>query len=193
MKKIIYFCLFTSLFLTYPMYSIEAATYEYDELGRVTQATNEDGSLVTYVYDANGNLVEIKTETAIGKTSGADRPSEEATGEGRITTQSATDITLQDDVKLSVNDNTDNTSVISDETVSANHPDDFVDEEQEDDKALDLVKEEMEKQEETEAESKKNSLLLALLVAGATGGIVILLWKKLSKSKDEDGEGNVNE
>lgn len=193
MKKIIYFCLFTSLFLTYPMYSIEAATYEYDELGRVTQVTNEDGSRVTYVYDANGNLVEIKTETAIGKTSGADGPSEEATGEGRITTQSATDITLQDDAKLSVNDNTDNTSVTSDETVSANQPDDFVDEEQEDDKALDLVKEEMEKQEETEAESKKNSLLLALLVAGATGGIVILLWKKLSKSKDEDGEGNVNE
>ena len=193
MKKIIYFCLFTSLFLTYPMYSIEAATYEYDELGRVTQVTNEDGSRVTYVYDANGNLVEIKTETAIGKTSDANRPSEEATGEDGITTQSATDITLQDDVKLSVNDNTDNTSVTSDETVSANQPDDFVDEEQEDDKALDLVKEEMEKQEETEAESKKNSLLLALLVAGATGGIVILLWKKLSKSKDEDGEGNVNE
>ena len=68
MKKIIYFCLFTSLFLTYPMYSIEAATYEYDELGRLTQVTNEDGSRVTYVYDANGNLVEIKTEVGEAQT-----------------------------------------------------------------------------------------------------------------------------
>ncbi|MBP3422010.1 MAG: RHS repeat protein [Lachnospiraceae bacterium] len=68
MKKLIYFCLCANLFLTYPMYSIEAATYEYDELGRVTQATNEDGSLVTYVYDANGNLVEIKTEVGEAQT-----------------------------------------------------------------------------------------------------------------------------
>ena len=62
MKKLVYFCLCASLSFTCPMYSIEAATYEYDELGRVTQVTNEDGSRVTYVYDANGNLVEIKTE-----------------------------------------------------------------------------------------------------------------------------------
>ncbi len=68
MKKLVYFCLCASLSFTCPMYSIEAATYEYDELGRVTQVTNEDGSLVTYVYDANGNLVEIKTEVGEAQT-----------------------------------------------------------------------------------------------------------------------------
>ncbi len=84
MKKLVYFCLCASLSFTCPMYSIEATTYEYDELGRVTQATNEDGSLVTYVYDANGNLVEIKTEVGEKQTemSGSDEGSGEETTEG---------------------------------------------------------------------------------------------------------------
>jgi len=33
-----------------------AETYEYDALGRVKKALREDGSSVTYTYDANGNL-----------------------------------------------------------------------------------------------------------------------------------------
>lgn len=36
-----------------------AAEYEYDKLGRVTKVTYEDNSSVTYVYDANGNIVSV--------------------------------------------------------------------------------------------------------------------------------------
>ena len=34
-------------------------SYAYDDLGRVTQATYTDGSIVQYQYDANGNIVAI--------------------------------------------------------------------------------------------------------------------------------------
>lgn len=43
---------------------VYATTYEYDELGRVTKVTYEDGTGVTYTYDANGNLTEVITYTA---------------------------------------------------------------------------------------------------------------------------------
>ncbi len=68
MKKLVYFCLCASLFFTCFINSVEATTYEYDELGRVTQVTNEDGSRVTYIYDVNGNLIEIKTEVGEAQT-----------------------------------------------------------------------------------------------------------------------------
>ncbi|MCH5280114.1 MAG: leucine-rich repeat protein [Lachnospiraceae bacterium] len=42
---------------------VYAATYEYDELGRVTRVTYEDGTSVAYTYDANGNLTEVITYT----------------------------------------------------------------------------------------------------------------------------------
>lgn len=51
------FCLFINPLQAY------AATYEYDELGRVTKVTYEDGTGVAYVYDANGNLTEVITYT----------------------------------------------------------------------------------------------------------------------------------
>ena len=181
MRSVLYFCLCASLYLTYPMQSVEAATYEYDELGRVTQVTNEDGSCVTYIYDANGNIVEIKTETA----------SDEATWENGTNVQSATDSALQDDAKDTAGDHT---SVISGYTVSDNQADESVEEDQEsDNKAFDLIEEEMAKQEETETEDRKNKFLLALLITGVTGGIIVFLWKKLKKSKGENEEESGNE
>ncbi len=68
MKRLLYFYLCASLYITFSVHNVEAATYEYDELGRVTQVTNEDGSLVTYVYDANGNIVEMKVTNAMDVT-----------------------------------------------------------------------------------------------------------------------------
>lgn len=41
-------------------FSVCAAAYEYDDLDRVTRVTYEDGTSVTYFYDANGNLVETR-------------------------------------------------------------------------------------------------------------------------------------
>lgn len=43
-------------------FSVSAATYEYDDLDRVTEVIYEDGTSVTYFYDANGNLVETRVE-----------------------------------------------------------------------------------------------------------------------------------
>jgi YD repeat-containing protein len=34
-------------------------TYQYDPLGRVTQATYQDGRVVSYTYDAAGNLATV--------------------------------------------------------------------------------------------------------------------------------------
>lgn len=37
----------------------DAATYKYDELNRLKQVNYEDGSLVKYTYDANGNILKV--------------------------------------------------------------------------------------------------------------------------------------
>jgi YD repeat-containing protein len=38
-----------------------AQTFTYDAAGRMTQVTYEDGTTVSYTYDANGNATEAKT------------------------------------------------------------------------------------------------------------------------------------
>lgn len=58
MKKKILIILGASLYFFSQTIMTDAATYEYDDLGRVTKAVYEDGSSVTYIYDANGNIVE---------------------------------------------------------------------------------------------------------------------------------------
>ena len=40
-----------------------AATYEYDELGRVIKVTYDDGSVVEYEYDEAGNRIEVDGTT----------------------------------------------------------------------------------------------------------------------------------
>lgn len=44
-----------------------ADTYEYDEMSRVTKATYEDGSYVTYEYDANGNITNVESYDSLGQ------------------------------------------------------------------------------------------------------------------------------
>ncbi len=46
------------------VYAEEEISYVYDNDGRVVSATYPDGTVVTYHYDSNGNLIE--TETAAG-------------------------------------------------------------------------------------------------------------------------------
>ena len=59
---------------------VYAATYEYDELGRVTKVTYEDGTGVAYVYDANGNMTEIITYTT--EEGEVTKPDDKPTGGG---------------------------------------------------------------------------------------------------------------
>lgn len=63
MKKKMMIILATVLCLASQAVSVYGADYEYDDLGRVTKVVYEDGSSVTYTYDANGNIVEVLTGT----------------------------------------------------------------------------------------------------------------------------------
>lgn len=57
MKKIYYFILICfCLFLIFFSDTGHAEEYEYDKLDRLVKVTYEDGSYVTYEYDANGNI-----------------------------------------------------------------------------------------------------------------------------------------
>ncbi len=42
----------------------QAEEYQYDDLGRVISVTYENGDLVEYRYDPNGNILEVKVHTA---------------------------------------------------------------------------------------------------------------------------------
>lgn len=41
---------------------VSAASYTYDELNRLTKVTYEDGTIVSYTYDAAGNILSVKNE-----------------------------------------------------------------------------------------------------------------------------------
>lgn len=44
---------------------VGAATYTYDNLGRLTSATTNSGASCTYTYDAGGNLLSSTSQTAL--------------------------------------------------------------------------------------------------------------------------------
>lgn len=70
-----------SLFFFMKTISIHAADYEYDDLGRVTKTVYEDGSSVTYTYDANGNIVEMKVDAEDGDDRGDEEEQEDKNGQ----------------------------------------------------------------------------------------------------------------
>lgn len=53
---------------------VQAEQYVYDDLNRVKTVTYDDGSFVTYTYDANGNIEDIKTYNKDGKPVNPDKP-----------------------------------------------------------------------------------------------------------------------
>ncbi|MCR5281042.1 MAG: RHS repeat protein [Lactobacillus sp.] len=55
--------------------------YTYDDAGRVVSTTYPDGTVVTYVYDANGNLVETKTQTKAEETQDSSQEEQVSSGE----------------------------------------------------------------------------------------------------------------
>ena len=69
MKNIRYalFILFQLLFIfvVNPV-SVDAETYEYDDLNRLTKIIYDDGSVVTYSYDKNGNILDTDLDMKTG-------------------------------------------------------------------------------------------------------------------------------
>lgn len=53
--------------------------YQYDALGRVIKTVYPDGTVLTYTYDANGNLSEVEKTTEEGKKQESSKTEEEKT------------------------------------------------------------------------------------------------------------------
>lgn len=66
--KRIFIILLTGLFLLSQTISVYGTAYEYDDLDRVTRVTYEDGTSVSYTYDANGNVTAIAHTDKSGET-----------------------------------------------------------------------------------------------------------------------------
>lgn len=63
---------------------VEAMEYQYDKLNRVTKVTYEDGSYVTYEYDANGNIVNTKNfKVKKDEDPSDDKPSDDKPSDGK--------------------------------------------------------------------------------------------------------------
>ena len=55
----------TAVLLLLPKgYLVYGETYEYDPLNRIQKVYYDDGSVAEYFYDANGNLQNVRTQTA---------------------------------------------------------------------------------------------------------------------------------
>ena len=57
-----------------------AETYQYDAIGRLTDAAYDNGGSIHYTYDANGNLLSIVTSLAATAVEGAGAPLQFALG-----------------------------------------------------------------------------------------------------------------
>lgn len=64
MKKSLFFAVLVLLLCSVSYVSAE--TYQYDKLNRLTKVIYEDGSYISYEYDASGNLSKIIRTTAQG-------------------------------------------------------------------------------------------------------------------------------
>ncbi|MBR3598986.1 MAG: RHS repeat protein, partial [Lachnospiraceae bacterium] len=58
MKKIVILFILAVMTLTTTVCAA-GKTYEYDDSGRITKVTYEDGSYETYEYDKNGNIIQV--------------------------------------------------------------------------------------------------------------------------------------
>ena len=54
----------------------QAEEYEYDELDRVIKVTYEGGSYVEYLYDANGNILDVTVVNNVSEPTESTEPSE---------------------------------------------------------------------------------------------------------------------
>ena len=77
MKNIRYalFILFQLLFIIVvnPVF-VNAETYEYDDLNRLTKIIYDDGSVVTYSYDKNGNMLNTDLSLRNGQATNTPKP-----------------------------------------------------------------------------------------------------------------------
>ncbi|QTL37572.1 RHS repeat domain-containing protein [Pseudoalteromonas viridis] len=62
-----------------------AVTYKYDNANRITEATYKDGTVVSYTYDKNGNLLSITPTESSSGGDGSDTGSGDTEGAGSTT------------------------------------------------------------------------------------------------------------
>ena len=187
MKKVFYFCLCIGLFGAFRPHSIEAATYEYDNLGRVTQATNEDGSCVTYIYDANGNIVEIKVTHAAEDVEDNIDTTEHSGDTDAKTDQKTDEISGETEENVAVLGDEGTNPGTEPETDTQNGTEEEMPEE--DDRAKTVIDQVEESIEQQNMEKDKNSIgkvIGGLLIASALGGITVFVAKKWQKENTDN-------
>jgi len=59
--KILHLILATFILALFTITSVAATTYEYDNFGRVTEVTLNNGKSIYYTYDEYDNIVSITT------------------------------------------------------------------------------------------------------------------------------------
>ena len=67
-------------------------TYEYDDLGRLTKIVYDDGTVVTYVYDSNGNILEVTVTPPEEKTGEESSTEDKGESGGNASTEDGEDI-----------------------------------------------------------------------------------------------------
>jgi YD repeat-containing protein len=80
-----------ALFAGASLVAADTATYEYDQLGRLTRVTYDNGTVIIYTYDAAGNRTSVSvtvptaTPTATGSTTDTPTPTPTATATPTLT------------------------------------------------------------------------------------------------------------
>jgi YD repeat-containing protein len=54
--------------------ALSSTQYDYDSLNRLVKATYDDGTIITYTYDANGNRLTSSVETVTAQAANAASP-----------------------------------------------------------------------------------------------------------------------
>lgn len=206
--KRIFMILSVSLFLVSQTVSVYGAAYEYDDSDRVTKVIYEDGSSVSYTYDANGNMTEMerldedkeqsteRLEEPDGKPSRANAQGDGAGANGRDVDFSKVDagygagdsVTSGEDILQKVQSGVADETDVRDKISGTGKQNELLDEE----KGIGETSEA-----ETKAAANKTmNFMFAVIASGVMGGIVLQKIKSKKHTKEKAGnkaQGDKNE